>query len=541
MSSLEVVWSDLVRHRQELTDFNLRSAFAEDADRFERFSAEMDGCLTLDYSRNRIQDKTLMLLENLMLQSGVAERYAEMKAGVAINNTEGRSVLHIALRGSVDDDLVVNGQAIAADVNAVKARLYAFAQGVRDGAIAAKDGKPFTDVVNIGIGGSDLGPHMVTAGLAAYHDGPRVHFVSNVDGAHMGDTLKTLDPARTLFLVASKTFTTQETMTNARAAKAWLVADLGEDAVGDHFAALSTNKEGVEGFGISTDRMFEFWDWVGGRYSVWSAIGLPVMIAIGPEGFEEFLAGAHSMDRHFETAPFRENLPMLMAALGLWYRNIWACTSVAVLPYDQRLEFFSAFLQQLDMESNGKRVRRDGSDILRASGPVIWGQSGTNGQHAFYQELHQGNDIIPCEFLVAARPTDADEGQHELLLANCLAQVEALAFGRTADEARAQLQASGKSPEEVAALVPHKVFPGNRPTSLLFYDKLTPKMLGRLIALYEHKVFVQGVVWGVNSYDQWGVELGKELANKLAPAVKSAERGEGDPAILDRLKAYRSK
>lgn len=541
MSSLEVVWSDLVRHRQELTDFNLRSAFAEDADRFERFSAEMDGCLTLDYSRNRIQDKTLMLLENLMLQSGVAERYAEMKAGVAINNTEGRSVLHIALRGSVDDDLVVNGQAIAADVNAVKARLYAFAQGVRDGSIAAKDGKPFTDVVNIGIGGSDLGPHMVTAGLAAYHDGPRVHFVSNVDGAHMGDTLKTLDPARTLFLVASKTFTTQETMTNARAAKAWLVADLGEDAVGDHFAALSTNKEGVEGFGISTDRMFEFWDWVGGRYSVWSAIGLPVMIAIGPEGFEDFLAGAHSMDRHFETAPFRENLPMLMAALGLWYRNIWACSSVAVLPYDQRLEFFSAFLQQLDMESNGKRVRRDGSDILRASGPVIWGQSGTNGQHAFYQELHQGNDIIPCEFLVAAKPTDADEGQHELLLANCLAQVEALAFGRTADEARAQLQASGKSPEEVAALVPHKVFPGNRPTSLLFYDKLTPKMLGRLIALYEHKVFVQGVVWGVNSYDQWGVELGKELANKLAPAVKSAERGEGDPAILDRLKAYRAK
>ena len=541
MSSLEVVWSDLVRHRQELTDFNLRSAFAEDADRFERFSAEMDGCLTLDYSRNRIQDKTLMLLENLMLQSGVAERYAEMKAGVAINNTEGRSVLHIALRGSVDDDLVVNGQAIAADVKAVKARLYAFAQGVRDGSIAAKDGKPFTDVVNIGIGGSDLGPHMVTAGLAAYHDGPRVHFVSNVDGAHMGDTLKTLDPARTLFLVASKTFTTQETMTNARAAKAWLVADLGEDAVGDHFAALSTNKEGVEGFGISTDRMFEFWDWVGGRYSVWSAIGLPVMIAIGPEGFEDFLAGAHSMDRHFETAPFRENLPMLMAALGLWYRNIWACSSVAVLPYDQRLEFFSAFLQQLDMESNGKRVRRDGSDILRASGPVIWGQSGTNGQHAFYQELHQGNDIIPCEFLVAAKPTDADEGQHELLLANCLAQVEALAFGRTADEARAQLQASGKSPEEVAALVPHKVFPGNRPTSLLFYDKLTPKMLGRLIALYEHKVFVQGVVWGVNSYDQWGVELGKELANKLAPAVKSAERGEGDPAILDRLKAYRAK
>ena len=541
MSSMEIIWSDLVRHRQEFGEFHLRKAFVEDPDRFNKYSAEMDGCLTLDYSRNRITDKTLGLLEILLAEAQVMDRYQDMKRGVALNNTENRSVLHIALRGSVAEDLVVNGQDITADVNAVKERLYAFANGVRDGSIAAKDGQPFTDVVNIGIGGSDLGPHMVTRALAAFHDGPRVHFVSNVDGAHMGDTLKTLDPARTLFLVASKTFTTQETMTNARAAKSWLVAKLGEEAVGAHFAALSTNKDAVEAFGIGADRMFEFWDWVGGRYSVWSAIGLPVMIAIGPEGFEAFLAGAQSMDHHFETAPFRQNLPMLMAALGMWYRNCWACGSVAVLPYDQRLEYFADFLQQLDMESNGKRVRKDGSPIMRSSGPVIWGAAGTNGQHAFYQEIHQGHDIIPCEFLVAAKPSDADQGQHDLLLSNCLAQVEALAKGRTAEEARAQLEASGKSAEEVDALVPHKVFPGNRPSSLLFYDQLTPRMLGRLIALYEHKVFVQGVVWGVNSYDQWGVELGKELANQLAPAVKSAERGDGDPAILDRLKAYRSR
>ncbi len=541
MSSMEVIWSDLVRHRGDFSSFHLRDAFASDPERFVRYSAEMDDCLTLDYSRNRINDKTLMLLEALITQADVAERYQAMKSGALINNTEGRAVLHIALRGSVADDLSVDGQAVMADINAVKERLYAFAKGVRDGSISAKDGQPFTDVVNVGIGGSDLGPHMVTAALAAYHDGPRVHFVSNVDGAHMGDTLKDLDPARTLFLVASKTFTTQETMTNARAAKAWLTAAIGEDAVADHFAALSTNKAGVEAFGINTDRMFEFWDWVGGRYSVWSAIGLPVMIAIGPEGFEAFLEGGRAMDSHFETAPFRRNIPMLMAALGLWYRNVWACSSLAVLPYDQRLLYFSDFLQQLDMESNGKSVRNNGSPVLRQTGPVIWGAAGTNGQHAFYQELHQGSDITPCEFLVAAKPSDADQHQHDLLLSNCFAQVEALAFGRSAEEAKTQLEASGKSAEEVAALTPHKVFPGNRPSSLLFYDKLTPKMLGRLIALYEQKVFVQGVVWGVNSYDQWGVELGKELANKLAPSVESGERGDGEPAILDRLKAYRAR
>lgn len=540
MSSMEIIWSDLLRHRQDFDGFHLRKAFRDDPHRFNRYSIEMDHCLTLDYSRHRIDDKTLMLLEMLLEQAGVREQFSAMKAGEAINRTEGRSVLHLALRGSVANNLNVEGQQVAADVAAVKERLYAFATGVRDGAIAAADGQSFTDVVNIGIGGSDLGPHMVARALASYHDGPRVHFVSNVDGAHLGDCLKGLDPARTLFLVASKTFTTQETMTNAKAAKAWLVAALGEQAVGDHFAALSTNSAAVEAFGIGTNRMFEFWDWVGGRYSVWSAIGLPVMIAIGAKQFEDFLTGARSMDSHFETTPFRQNIPMMMAALGLWYRNIWACNSLAVLPYDQRLSYFTPFLQQLDMESNGKSVRQDGSSVLRPTGPVIWGAAGTNGQHAFYQELHQGTDVIPCDFLVAARPSDADEGQHELLLANCFAQLEALAMGRTLEEAKTLLGQSGNVTDDIEVLAPHKVFAGNRPSSLLFYNQLTPAMLGRLIALYEHKVFVQGVVWGVNSYDQWGVELGKELANKLAGSVKSGDRGEGEPAILNRLKQYRN-
>ncbi len=540
MSSMEIIWSDLLRHRQDFDGFHLRSAFEDDPHRFNRYSAEMDHCLTLDYSRHRINEKTLMLFEMLLEQAGVREQFSQMKSGVAINRTEGRSVLHIALRGTVAKDLEVDNRAVEADVAAVKERLYAFAMGVRNGAITSSDGAPFTDVVNIGIGGSDLGPHMVTRALAPYHDGPRVHFVSNVDGAHLGDCLKGLDPAHTLFLVASKTFTTQETMTNARAAKAWLAETLGDAAVGAHFAALSTNTEAVEAFGINADRMFEFWDWVGGRYSVWSAIGLPVMIAIGPEKFEEFLGGARSMDTHFETMPFRQNLPMLMAALGLWYRNIWACNSLAVLPYDQRLSYFAPFLQQLDMESNGKSVRQDGSTVLRPTGPVIWGAAGTNGQHAFYQELHQGTDMVPCDFLVAARPNDADEGQHDLLLANCFAQVEALAMGRRYDEVVAILKQTGKSQDEIDALAPHKVFAGNRPSSLLFYDQLTPGNLGRLVALYEHKVFVQGVVWGVNSYDQWGVELGKEMANKLAGSVRIGERAAGEPAILNRLNQYRN-
>ncbi|MCT4656618.1 MAG: glucose-6-phosphate isomerase [Cohaesibacter sp.] len=539
MSTLETLWTDLLRHRTEFETFHLRDAFAADPQRFTRYSAELDGCLTLDYSRNRITDRTLTLLELLLDQAGVREAYHRMSAGEKLNGTEDRSVLHIALRGSVASDLVVDGETVLEAVGAVKDRLYAFAHGVRDGQITASDGQPFTTILNLGIGGSDLGPRMVTHTLRAFHDGPEVHFVSNVDGAHIRDCLETLDPQRTLVLVASKSFTTQETMVNARAARAWIASAVGEEKAGEHFVALSSNLEAVEAFGIAPDRMFGFWDWVGGRYSVWSAIGLPVMLAIGPERFEDFLAGARGMDQHFATAPFRSNLPMLLAALGLWYRNIWACSSVAVMPYDQRFEEFPSFLQQLDMESNGKSTRIDGSGVLRASGPIIWGAAGTNGQHAFFQNLHQGTDMVPCDFLISARPSKADAYQHELLLASCFAQIEVLAFGRTQDVALAQLLEQGMAQDEAERLAPHKAFSGNRPTNLLLYEQLTPKMLGRIIALYEHKVFTQGIVWGVNSFDQWGVELGKELAGQLLPSIQAGARQADEPAIFHRLKAYR--
>lgn len=539
MASMEVLWGDLLRHRADFDKFHLRSALADDPYRFNRYSIEMEGDLTLDYSRHRISDKTLLLLESLFEQAEVRGRFADMCAGKIINETEHRAVLHTALRGGVDE-VSVNGQNVTKDVEEVKQRFLAFATGVRDGTIRSHTDEAFTDVVNVGIGGSDLGPRMVTQALKGWTDGPNAHFVSNVDGAHLGDCLENLNPATTLFLVASKTFTTQETMANARAARNWIVSTLGEDAPGAHFAALSTNADAVQAFGISTERMFEFWDWVGGRYSVWSAIGLPVAIAIGPERFEEFLSGARAMDEHFATAPFRANMPMMMAALSLWYRNIWACGTQAILPYDQRLENFPAFLQQLDMESNGKMVRQNGKPISRPASPVIWGSAGTNGQHAFYQSLHQGADMVPCDFLIAAKPTDASEDQHEMLLANCLAQIEALAFGRSEENVRAQLAAEGMSDDEIDRIAPHRTFAGNRPTSLLLYEQLTPHMLGRLIALYEHKVFAQGVIWGVNSFDQWGVELGKVMANRLLGSIQSGEKGEEDPAVFQRLMSYRA-
>jgi glucose-6-phosphate isomerase len=391
---------------------------------------------------------------------------------------------------------------------------------VRTGGLLGATGRPFTDVVNIGIGGSDLGPAMVTLALAPYHDGPRVHFVSNVDGAHMADTLKTLDPATTLFIVASKTFTTQETMTNAQSARRWLVAALGEAAVGAHFCAVSTALDKVAAFGIGADRVFGFWDWVGGRYSVWSAIGLPVMLAVGPEHFRAFLDGGHAMDRHFRTAPLEHNLPVILGLLGVWYRCGLGLTTQAILPYDQRLARFAAHLQQVDMESNGKGVRRDGTPVGGPTGPVVFGEPGTNGQHAFYQLIHQGTDVIPCDFLIAAEPHEAMGDHHAKLIANCLAQSEALMRGKTETEARAELAAKGLSPEAIDALAPHKVFPGNRPSTTLVYRKLDPFTLGRLLALYEHKVFVQGILFDVNSFDQWGVELGKELAAELLPMVE---------------------
>ncbi|HEY9549674.1 MAG TPA: glucose-6-phosphate isomerase, partial [Kiloniellaceae bacterium] len=415
----------------------------------------------------------------------------------------------------------VDGRDVMADVREVLDAMAAFAEAVRDGALGGATGQRFTDVVNIGIGGSDLGPAMVTRALSPYHrDGLRCHFVSNVDSAHLSDTLKGLDPARTLFVVASKTFTTLETMTNARSARAWLVAALGEAAVASHFAAVSTNLEAVAAFGIAESRVFGFWDWVGGRYSVWCAIGLPVMIAIGPARFGEFLAGGHEMDEHFRSAPLAANLPVILGLLGVWYRDVWGFGSHAVLPYDQRLERFPAYLQQLDMESNGKRVTLTGHPVSEATGPVIWGEPGTNGQHAFYQLLHQGSDVVPCDFLVAAQAQEALGDHHLQLIANCLAQSEALMRGKTAAEARAELAAGGLDAAAVEALGPHKVFPGNRPSNTLVYRRLDPRTLGRLIALYEHKVFVQGRIWGINSFDQWGVELGKQLAGELLPLLK---------------------
>ena len=499
---------------------DLRAAFAADPQRFSRFTASL-GDLLMDYSKCAVNDEVLDLLEQLMSTAGVAEKRDAMFAGAPINFTEGRAVLHTALRNRSDRPVLVDGRDVMPDVNGVLEAMGKFADGIRTGEMKGATGKAITDVVNIGIGGSDLGPVMATLALAPFHDGPRLHFVSNIDGAHIADTLKTLDAETTLFIVASKTFTTIETMTNAQTARAFIADALGEAAVGHHFCAVSTALDKVAAFGIDPSRVFGFWDWVGGRYSIWSAIGLPLMIAIGPDNFGDFLAGGHAMDEHFRTAPFRHNLPMLLGALGVFHRNVLNYATRAILPYDQRLSRFPAYLQQLDMESNGKSVTIDGKPVQGASGPVVWGEPGTNGQHAFYQLIHQGTSVIPAEFLIAANGFEPElRHQHELLIANCLAQSEALMKGRTLAEAKSQLTAKGVSDEEADFLAPHRVFSGNRPSLTVVYEQLTPFTLGRLIALYEHRVFVEGVVFRINSFDQWGVELGKELATGLLPVVQ---------------------
>ncbi|ODN69942.1 Glucose-6-phosphate isomerase [Methylobrevis pamukkalensis] len=450
-----------------------------------------------------------------------------MLAGEAINVTEKRAVLHTALRNRAGTPVMVDGRDVMPDIEDVLERMKAFVDAVRGGDIVGSAGHRFTDVVNIGIGGSDLGPYMATLALSPFAgDGPRMHYVSNVDGAHIADTLKTLDPRKTLFIVASKTFTTAETMTNAGTARDWIHDALGEAAVAAHFCAVSTALDRVSEFGIGLDRVFGFWDWVGGRYSVWGAIGLPVALAVGFENFEAMLDGAHAMDRHFAEAPLGENMPVILALLGIWYRNVFGFPTHAVLPYDQRLSRFPAYLQQLDMESNGKGVTLSGTGVRHATGPIVWGEPGTNGQHAFYQLIHQGTDVIPADFLLAAVPHEQLSDHHAKLAANCLAQTEALMTGKTFEEVRAELAAAKMSEADIDALAPHKVFPGNRPTNTILYRSLDPATLGKLIALYEHKVFVQGVIWGVNSFDQWGVELGKQLASALLPAVK----GETKPA-----------
>ena len=461
------------------------------------------------------------MLIDLAQEREIENARSDMFTGKKINFTENRAVLHTALRNQTNDPIYVDDQNIIPEIQRVLQQMQRYSQGIIDGTITGSTHKKITDVVNIGIGGSDLGPKMAVNALSPFQIGPRLHFVSNVDSAHIADTLTQLNPATTLFLIASKTFTTIETMTNAQTARQWILDNLGEQAVESHFVAISTALQRVREFGIKPERMFEFWDWVGGRYSIWSAIGLPLMIAIGPENFAKFLAGGHAMDQHFKDAPLEKNLPILLGLVGIWNRNFLQFSTRAILPYDERLNRFTAYLQQLDMESNGKRIAASNKPVDMATGPVIWGEPGTNGQHAFYQLIHQGSDVIPVEFLLAANNHEPELKQHHhLLIANCLAQSEALMIGRTTAESKAALIEQGYSESDASRLSPHKSFPGNRPSTTIIYNKMDPYTLGRLIALYEHRVFVEGKIWGINSFDQWGVELGKELANKLVPIVE---------------------
>ncbi len=508
-------WADLTRLHATSEGRHILDLF--DETRAEAFSLTADGML-FDYAKTNLDTETRDALVALAEASGVAEKRAAMFAGEKINLTEGRAVLHVALRADEDAVIRVDGGDVLPEVRRIRTLCADFARAVRSGDYKGQGGK-ITDVVNIGIGGSDLGPAMATLALAPFHDGPRVHFVSNVDGAHIHDTLQGLDPTTTLVIVASKTFTTIETMTNADTAKRWMAAKVANPAA--QFAALSTTGDKTAAYGIDPRRVFGFEDWVGGRYSLWGPIGLSLMIAIGPEAFDDFLAGARAMDQHFLTAPFGQNMPVMLALVGIWHNQLCGYATRAVLPYDQRLARLPAYLQQLEMESNGKRVAIDGSDLPTHSGPVVWGEPGTNGQHAFYQLIHQGTRVVPCEFLVAAKGHEPDLAhQHLLLVSNCLAQAEALMRGRTLDEARAIMAKKGLTGAEMEQQARHRVFPGSRPSTVLAYDQLTPFVLGQIIALYEHRVFVEGVILGLNSYDQWGVELGKELALALQPVLE---------------------
>jgi len=505
-------WQQLADHYQEIKDLHIRDLFAVDPSRGTRLSLEACGLL-LDYSKNRITDETMGLLVSMAEASGLKAAVEAMFSGERINITENRAVLHTALRNRTGEPVIVDGKDVMPGIFEVLGRMEDCAERIRSGAWKGYTGKPVTRIVNIGIGGSDLGPAMACQGLHPFvHSGLEFHFVSNIDGTHLAGALEGADPETTLFIVASKTFTTLETMTNASSARDWLVSSLGnQGAVREHFIALSTNLEKVSAFGISPDNMFGFWDWVGGRYSMPSAIGLSLMIAIGPGNFYEMLDGYGAMDRHFREADFNENLPVILALLGIWYNNFFEFESHAILPYDQNLSRFPAYLQQADMESNGKSVTRDGERVQWQTGPIIWGEAGTNGQHAFYQLLHQGTKLVPADFIGFARSRNPLGDHHSKLMANLFAQTEALAFGKTASEVRSEGIAEG--------LVPHKVFKGNRPTNTILATELTPGVLGSLIALYEHKVFVQGHIWGINSFDQMGVELGKVLAGKILPEL----------------------
>ena len=514
-------WQALARHLDAIRDLHMRDLFAQEPNRFDRFSLRL-GSILFDYSKNRITGETLPLLVDLARQAGLSQMIEAMFRGDKINTTERRAVLHVALRNRSNQPILVDGVDVMPEVNRVLAHMRVFSESVRSGEWKGHTGKPITDVVNIGIGGSDLGPKMVCTALQPYASpNLRVHFVSNVDSTDLVEVLKTLNPETALFLIASKTFTTQETMTNAHSARQWFLAAVKDEAaIAKHFVAMSTNTQAVRAFGIDPANMFEFWDWVGGRYSLWSAIGLSIALYLGMDIFEELLAGAHEVDQHFRTAPLEQNIPVIMGLLGVWYNNFFEAHSQAILPYDQYLMHFPAYFQQGDMESNGKCVTREGGCITCSTGPIIWGQPGTNGQHAFYQLIHQGTQLIPCDFLAAAQSHNPLGEHHPILLSNYLAQTEALMRGKTPEEARAELSSSGCSDEEQVLLSKAKAFPGNRPTNSFLYPKLTPRVLGALIALYEHKIFTQGVIWGINSFDQMGVELGKQLAKKILPELR---------------------
>jgi len=530
-------WKALEQHKQQIESVKMRDQFAREPDRFQRLSLRFADLL-LDFSKNRITDETLRLLRHLAREAGVEAMRDRMFAGEPINITEHRAVLHVALRNRSNRPILVDGRDVMPDVNAALQHMKTFSEAVRSGQWTGYTGKPIRDVVNIGIGGSDLGPVMVTEALRPYRrDDLDLHFVSNVDGTHIAETLKRLSPETTLFLVASKTFTTQETMTNAQTARRWFLDAAKDPAhVAKHFVALSTNTKEVTRFGIAPENMFVFWDWVGGRYSLWSSIGLSIALGVGFDRFEELLAGAFEMDEHFRTAPLEQSLPATMAILGVWYNDFFGAASHAILPYDQYLHRFPAYFQQGDMESNGKGASRDGRLITGyQTGPVIWGEPGTNGQHAFYQLIHQGTKLIPCDFLASVETFNPIGDHHKLLLANYFAQTEALMKGRNEDEARAELTGQGLSGAALEALLPHKIFSGNRPTNSLLYQKLDPRTLGKLIALYEHKIFVQGIIWNINSFDQWGVELGKKLANAIIPELDAPGAVAGHDASTNAL------
>ncbi len=537
-------WKALEQHFAQIKDIHIRELFEQDPNRFAKFSATFDDQILVDFSKNRITTETLEKLQALAKETDVAEAIRSMFSGEKINRTEDRAVLHIALRNRSNTPIVVDGEDVMQQVNAVLAKMKDFSERVINGEWKGYTGKVITDVVNIGIGGSDLGPYMVTEALKPYKNHLNMHFVSNVDGTHIAETLKALNPETTLFLIASKTFTTQETMTNAHSARDWFLKSAGDEGyIAKHFAALSTNEQEVKRFGIDTKNMFEFWDWVGGRYSLWSAIGLSIALSVGFENFEQLLSGAHAMDQHFANTPFEQNIPVLLALIGIWYNNFFGSETEVILPYDQYMHRFAAYFQQGNMESNGKYIDRNGHPVDYQTGPIIWGEPGTNGQHAFYQLIHQGTKLIPCDFIAPAISHNPLSDHHSKLLSNFFAQTEALAFGKSREQVDAEFVASGKTAVEVEHVVPFKVFEGNRPTNSILLREMTPFSLGALIAMYEHKIFVQGAILNIFTFDQWGVELGKQLANRILPELEDSEEitshDSSTNGLINRFKAWR--